>query len=76
MSVAATESRALPESIPGRIESPTGKLVYLYLATAGRATVGEMAERLDEPKIALYDVLGTLSKRGVVERTDGGYRLA
>ena len=76
MSVAAAESRHLPESVPDGIDSPTGKLVYLYLATAGRTTVEEMATHLDEPKLTLYGVLGTLAKRGLVERTAGGYRLA
>lgn len=76
MSMAIAESRQLSQSVPDAIESPTGKLVYLYLATAGRTTVEEMAGHLDEPKLTLYGVLGTLAKRDLVEHVDGAYRLA
>lgn len=76
VSVATVQSRRLPESIPDGIDSPTGKLVYFYLATAGRTSVEEMATHLDEPKLTLYGVLSTLATREVVERVEGGYRLA
>ena len=76
MSMAVAEPRGLAESVPEGIDSPTGKLVYLYLATAGRTTVEEMATHLDEPKLTLYGVLGTLAKRDLVEQTESGYRLA
>lgn len=76
MSVAAGAVRPVPESMPDDVESPTGKLVYLYLATAGEAAVEEMAAHLDMKRISLFSVLQTLAGRGVVEDTGGRYRLA
>lgn len=76
MSVATGARRAVPKSIPDGVESPTGKLVYLYLAASGEATVEEMAAHLDMKKISLFGVLQTLAGRDVVEATGAGYRLA
>lgn len=70
MSVARTRSEALPDGVPDGIESQEGKLLYLYLATAGECGVDELADRLDVPRVTAYGVLGTLADRGVVERTD------
>lgn len=68
MSVARTRARVLPDGMPKGIESPQGKLLYLYLATAGECEVGELVDRLDVPRITAYSVLGTLEGRGVVEQ--------
>ncbi|PSP79079.1 hypothetical protein BRC81_06315 [Halobacteriales archaeon QS_1_68_20] len=70
MSVAQTRARALPDEVPAEIESPQGKLLYLYVAVAGECEVDELVDRLDVPRITAYGVLGTLESRGVVERVD------
>ncbi|MFB6269848.1 MAG: helix-turn-helix domain-containing protein [Halobacterium sp.] len=56
--------------LPTGVESPRGKLVYLYLSTAESATLDELHEELDVPRITLYSVLKTLRGRGLV-REDG-----
>ena len=60
------------DSMPETIESPEGKLLYLYLATHGECEVGDIVARLDVPNITAYSVLGTLAGRGLVERTGPG----
>jgi DNA-binding MarR family transcriptional regulator len=59
--------------VPGALESPRAKLVYLYLATAGESSVRELATGLSASKLALYGVLSTLEERGVVERDGERY---
>jgi DNA-binding MarR family transcriptional regulator len=59
--------------LPGVLESPQAKLVYLYLATNGESNVRELATGLSASKLALYGVLSTLEDRGVVERDGERY---
>lgn len=56
--------------LPTNVESPRGKLVYLYLSTQESATLDELHEELDVPRITLYSVLKTLRGRDLV-REDG-----
>ncbi|MFB6124341.1 MAG: helix-turn-helix domain-containing protein [Halanaeroarchaeum sp.] len=60
--------RQLPNSLPSDLESPRGKLVYLYLAHAETATLAELQDGLDLGALTLYSVLKTLRDRGLVER--------
>lgn len=60
--------RQLPNSLPRDLESPRGKLVYLYLAQAEAATLAELQDALDLGALTLYSVLKTLRDRGLVER--------
>lgn len=60
------------ESMPDGIESPEGKLIYLFLATHGECEVCDVVEKLDVPNITAYSVLGTLADRGLLERTAPG----
>lgn len=76
MSVAVPRERDEAATVPDELESPTAKLVYLCLATAGRATVDELSTRLRMQKLALFSVLGTLEGRGVVECDGTRYELA
>lgn len=71
---ASTSNPALP-SVPADLEAPRTKLVYLSLHAAGEATVDELHERLDEPRLSLYPVLSDLRKRGLVVADDEEYRL-
>jgi DNA-binding MarR family transcriptional regulator len=54
--------------VPGDIRSSQAKLVYHSLDAAGAATVDDLADRLNEKKITLLEVLDSLSERGHVER--------
>lgn len=71
MAVVDTEVR---RALHSEIQSPTAKLVYLSLAYSGRASVGELHDRIGEPRIRVYGVLDALVDRGLVheERSDGG----
>lgn len=75
MSVAVAKQRSDATTIPDDIESPRAKLVYLYLATAGRSTVDDLAADLDMPKLALFSVLGTLVGCDAVATDGDAYRL-
>lgn len=76
MSVAVAEARETGITIPDGVDSARAKLVYLYLATAERATVDELANHLDMQKMALFSVLGTLSADGLVECDGDRYHTA
>ncbi|MCD2203510.1 helix-turn-helix domain-containing protein [Halobacterium sp. KA-6] len=59
--------------LPTGVESPRGKLVYLYLSTNESATLDELHGELDVPRITLYSVLKTLRNRGIVEQDGDSY---
>jgi hypothetical protein len=55
------------ERVPNDLHSASCKLVFLYLAVAGEATVSEMAASLGMQKLALFSILDTLESKGHVE---------
>lgn len=59
--------------LPRQIESPGSKLVYLYLSTAGKATIDELRTSLDMKHLSLYPVLEVLSREGLVARDGDTY---
>ncbi|WP_396612297.1 MarR family transcriptional regulator [Haloferax sp. S1W] len=56
--------------VPGELNSPAAKLVYLYLSTHDGASISDLQDGLEMKKISLYSILGTLSKRGLVRQED------
>ncbi len=62
--------------LPTEIESTGSKLVYLYLSTAGEATIGELRTSLDMKHLSLYPVLETLASEGLVARDGETYAVA
>jgi len=58
--------------IPDEIDSSVGKLVYLYLDSAGKATLSQIQNRLDVRQLTLYKILNTLQGRDIVSE-DGDY---
>ncbi|MEZ3116936.1 TrmB family transcriptional regulator [Halobaculum sp. MBLA0147] len=62
-------------AVPAEIDSPRGKLVYLYLATHGAVTDDELCEGLDMTRLSLYSVLDTLRGADIVSREDSRYVL-
>lgn len=76
MSVAVPAQRPQVDIIPDSIQSPNAKLVYLYLAAAGRATADELSDSLNMKKLALFSVLGTLEGRDLVASDGDAYRPA
>ena len=63
----------MARQLPTTVESPRGKLVYLYLATRQGATLDELHAELDLPRITLYSVLKTLRGRGLVAQDGDRY---
>jgi len=63
----------MPTALPDALTSPRGKLVYLFLETAGGATIEELKRGLDVPKLTLLGVLRALEERGVVAREGRRY---
>lgn len=61
--------------VPAEIDSPRGKLVYLYLATHGAVTDDELCDGLDMTRLSLYSVLDTLRGADIVAREDSRYTL-
>lgn len=53
--------------IPSEL-SPTGKLVYLYLAERGAASVEDLNDALGVPQLRLYPTLECLERRDMVDR--------
>ncbi|MEY7850335.1 MarR family transcriptional regulator [Natrarchaeobius sp. A-rgal3] len=61
------------DTLPTDIESPQGKLVYLYLEAADGATVDDLNLALAMNKMSVLSVLDTLSSQGLVEKNGGEY---
>ncbi|WP_235272138.1 helix-turn-helix domain-containing protein [Halanaeroarchaeum sulfurireducens] len=59
-----------PKSLPGELQSPRGKLIYLYLVQSDGATLSDLKEHLDLGALTLYSVLKTLRERGLVRKDD------
>ncbi|KTG27438.1 helix-turn-helix domain-containing protein [Haloferax profundi] len=62
--------------LPGELESPSAKLVYLYLTTHDGASITELQDGLEMKKISLYSILSTLCKRGLVRQESERYHVA
>ena len=62
--------------LPGELESPSAKLVYLYLTTHDGASITELQDGLEMKKISLYSILGTLCKRNLVRQDAERYYVA
>lgn len=62
--------RQTPKPLPGELQSPRGKLVYLYLVQSDGATLADLKADLDLGALTLYSVLKTLRERGLVRRED------
>lgn len=67
------QARQMPTGMPTDVESPRGKLVYLYLDTVDGASLEELVDGLDVQRITLYSVLKTLQERGLVDRDGDRY---
>jgi predicted transcriptional regulator len=63
-------------TIPTEIESTGSKLVYLYIDTAGEATIEDLQSSLRMKQLALFPVLDTLSSAGLVTRKGEVYTVA
>lgn len=61
------------EPIPADLESERAKLVYLAVRTYAPVEVGELKETLGMPGLALLPILGTLARKGHVERNGRAY---
>jgi Mn-dependent DtxR family transcriptional regulator len=65
--------RHAPNNVPRTVDSPRGKLVYLYLDSVGGATRTEIQEHLGLKAMTLFSTLRTLREEGLVSREDGRY---
>lgn len=65
--------RHAPNQVPQTVESPRGKLVYLYLDSVGGATRTEIQEQLGLKAMTLFSTLRTLREEGLVSEEDGEY---
>ncbi|MFB6193680.1 MAG: helix-turn-helix domain-containing protein [Halobaculum sp.] len=63
-------------AVPDDLSSSQSKLVYLYLATHRDVTETELCESLDMRRMALYSVLKTLRRAGLIEESGGTISLA
>ncbi|GAB3684951.1 hypothetical protein GCM10028857_14640 [Salinarchaeum chitinilyticum] len=73
MSISTPQTEVQLEAPPDELESPRAKLVFLTLSIAEPATLAELHETLDVPKLTLLSVLDALAGRELIERTDDGY---
>ena len=72
---AGTDVEPTLPTLPADLDAPRTKLVYLGLHAVGEATVDELHDRLDEPRLSLYPVLSDLRERGLVVADGEQYRL-
>ncbi len=57
-----------PNQVPSILESPRGKLVYLYLESVGGATRTQLQEELGLKAMTLFSTLRTLREAGLVRK--------
>jgi DNA-binding MarR family transcriptional regulator len=69
-------STELQFALPDDIESPPAKLVYLYLASHGEATVNDLRDGLGLSTLSVLTLLDTLESKGLVRQEDAGYHPA
>lgn len=62
--------RQTPKPLPGELESPRGKLIYLYLTQSDGSTLSDLKRDLDLGALTLYSVLKTLRERDLVRKED------
>lgn len=62
-------------ALPADLVSPQAKLVYLYLATTGEATLDELTATLSMKKLAVLSVLRSLSDDGLVRQEGDRFAL-
>lgn len=67
------EQVAKDVELPRSVSSPRAKLVYFYLDRLGPAPADEVAEALGLRKLAVYGVVRTLRRRGLLEDCEDGY---
>ena len=61
--------------VPEEIDSPCGKLVYLYLQFNDEATTDELATDLNISLLNLCGLLSTLESHELIERSGDRYRV-
>jgi predicted transcriptional regulator len=61
--------------LPEELTSPRAKLVYLYVATHGGASIDELSVRLGMKKLALYSIVELLGSRELIRRDGSRYVL-
>ncbi|RQG92935.1 MarR family transcriptional regulator [Natrarchaeobius halalkaliphilus] len=59
--------------IPTELDSPQGKLVYLYLDATSGATLTDLNRTLAMNKMSILSVLDTLSSDALVEKRGDEY---
>ncbi|MFB6256458.1 MAG: MarR family transcriptional regulator [Haloplanus sp.] len=69
----ATESDRIAIDVPEGLTAAESKLVYVFLAASGGATIDELTDALDISKISLFPVLRTLIERDAVTRDGSAY---
>lgn len=69
------QQTATASTVPGDLNSPRAKLVYLYLSAHDGATIQELGQNLGMKKISLYSILKTLREQEFVEQETDRYVL-
>ena len=73
MSVTTATAATHVPPIPEDIDSPTAKLIYLYVALRGSATADDIACDLDIRKGSTLTLTGTLCNRDHLRCRDGRF---
>jgi len=68
-----TQKPSVRVSLPGDLDSPRAKLVYLYLSTVGEASIRDLTEELDIKRMTAYSILSTLASEGFVTQEGERY---
>ncbi|RQH00739.1 MarR family transcriptional regulator [Natrarchaeobius oligotrophus] len=59
--------------LPSELDSPQGKLVYLYLDATEGATVSDLNQTLAMSKLSILSVLNSLTSEELVEKRGREY---
>lgn len=64
------------DQLPAALDSSNSKLVYLYLATAEKASITDLQSTLQMKQLPLFPVPRTLVDNGLVERDGETFTVA
>jgi DNA-binding MarR family transcriptional regulator len=70
------QKRTERDPLPDELNSPNAKLVYFYVDVCEETTIDDLQTCLGLQKLALFSVLDSLRKQGLVERDGDVVRTA
>ena len=63
-------------AVPTELDTPTAKLVYLYLSVTNEATIGQVRDDLGLTQLTLLPTISALEREGLLNRSSENVQIA